>query len=48
MGHSMIRQVLTRSNINQTYGGGATGGHNIYFNAYDFESSVYQSDMAYK
>ena len=29
MGHSMIRQVLTRSDINQTYGGGADGGHNI-------------------
>ena len=44
MGHSLIRQVLGRSNINQNY----TGARNNYFPPFDFQDSVFQADMAYR
>ena len=44
MGHSLIRQKLTRSNINQTY----LNFTNAFLPAYNFEDSIFKSDMAYK
>jgi hypothetical protein len=47
MGHSMIRQVVGRSNINQSYVLNNVLINNAYFKSYDFERNVFQSDMAY-
>jgi peroxidase len=44
MGHSLIRQKMGRSNINQNY----TDFTNNYFPSYNFYTSLFQTDMAYK
>jgi len=43
MGHSLIRQILSRSNINQNF----TGAINQFMPSYFFQDAVFQSDMAY-
>lgn len=45
MGHSLMRQKNTRSNINQTY---IKEFVNAYFPAYSFHDSIFKTDMAFK
>jgi len=49
MGHSLIRQVVGRMDINQTLklNNVTNKTRNAYFSSYDFELNVFQSDMAY-
>ena len=44
MGHSLVRQESTRSDIEQTY----NGDKNKYFDSYYNFDSIIKSDMAYE
>ena len=44
MGHSMIRHVMSRSDVNQTF----NVFKNAYFNSFNFYQNTFQTDMAYK
>jgi len=46
MGHSLIRQVHTLVDMNQTFV--AKQFQNDYFSSYFFNDSIFRSDMAYK
>jgi peroxidase len=48
MGHSLIRQKIGRSNINQNYTNLNLSAQNAFFPSYSLYQSFFQSDMAYR